>query len=235
MAHLPRAIQPMLWDYTRIRTYGHARIQQSEQRTCGNRRMSVRVCLILPERAAPRRRAPRRRRSRPWPNMTPPPAPLPPGQQCFCLCSSASHAADKHAATSHVQRGPVTAAIARPLVRGSRSPPAGSRPQEAAARVTRIQRRGHRGDTPLQERRRERTRSTTRCGGATGRCLGGEETSEAGEWSKRRRRVDLTRRGGGWRASEGRGREPPLAVPSAARREESGGTGTTGGGGGWGV
>ena len=52
-----------------------------------------------------------------------------------------------------------------------------------------------------------------------GRWLGAEETNEEGEWSTRRGRVDLTRRGGGWRASEGRGREPPLAVPSARREE----------------
>lgn len=33
IAHLPWAILPMLRNYTRIRTYVHARIQQSEQRT----------------------------------------------------------------------------------------------------------------------------------------------------------------------------------------------------------
>jgi len=36
---------------------------------------------------------------------------------------------------------------------------------------------------------------------------------------ERRRCVDLTRKGGGLRASKGCGREPPLAVPSARREE----------------
>jgi hypothetical protein len=132
------------------------------------------VYPVSPERAKPRRRAPRRRR---WPSMTPPPAPLPAGQQCFCLYSSASHAADKHAATSHVQSGPATAAIARPRGcvdrRPSRSPPDGSLPPYGAARGTRISRSGHRGRAPVQERRRPRTWVGARRDAGGGRAMAG--------------------------------------------------------------
>jgi hypothetical protein len=119
------------------------------------------VYLVSPERAKPRRRAPRRRR---WPSMTPPPARLPPAQKCFCLCSSASHAADKHAATSHVQSGPATAAIA-PLPSGcvDAAPPTHrlmdlfhpTEPHEGL--VFRVVGTGGRWCAPVQERRRPKT------------------------------------------------------------------------------
>jgi hypothetical protein len=154
--------------------------------------------------------------------MTPPPAPLPPGQQCFCLYSSASQAADKHAATSHVQSGPATAAIARPLSctgASYRSPPDGSLPPYGAAQGTRISRSGHRGAPLSKNGGGQGPESRTRCGGgrAMARCRRNE--LGAGMEYERRRCVDLRRKGGGLRASKGCGRLPPLAVPSARREE----------------
>lgn len=134
----------MLRDYTRIRTYGHERIQQNEQRTCGNQILSASHLT---------------RRSRATPPRT----------EAAALTTLAKHGAATSAASCRAAmlllvligvacrgqaRGDEPRAerarhgrhcLSSGVWRRSRRPPAGSRPPYWAARGTRIQRRGQRG------------------------------------------------------------------------------------------
>lgn len=209
----------MLRDYTRIRTYGHERIQQNEQRTCGNQILSASHLT---------------RRSRATPPRT----------EAAALTTLAKHGAATSAASCRA------AMLLLVLVGvACRRQARGDEPRAERARHGRHCRRRVCGAAPAHRLldpghptgphgalgfngtgTKARASPGTGAGannpehdemrGAAGRCIVAEETNEAGEWSTRRRCVDLTRRGGGGsRASEGRGREPPLAVPSARREE----------------